>query len=329
MTVKPETIERLQSAVPSALAMLAGMQLDLFTLLGEGPRSAAQLAEALGAAEDRLARLLFALVATGLLERRDEGFANTAEADRFLVRGRPDFQGGGHELLAQIWSAVLRTAQSLRSGAPAALHDFVDASDEEMMAMLRGMHPYAAAGARDLAARFDLSGARSLIDIGGGSGGLVLTLCETYPDLRGTLLELPRNARLAKAFMSGTAGARVTIEAGDITAAPPRGEYDIAVLRALVQVLGRAEAAKAITHAAAALRPGGALYILGSGILDDDRLGPSAAVFLNITLMNVYRSGMAYTEAEHRAWLEATGCGEIRRTVLPSGGSIIAAVKRG
>jgi len=328
MTTKPETIERLQAAVPSALAMLAGMELDVFTALAEGPRAAAELAQALGVAEDRLARLLFALVAAGLLERKDDGFGNTAEAQSFLVRDRPGFLGGGHELLAQIWDADLRTAQSIRSGAPAALHDFVDASDAEMMAMLRGMHPYAVAGAHDLAKRFDLSGARSLIDIGGGSGGLVLTLCEIYPGLRGTLLELPRNARLATGFMTGAAGERVAIAAGDIVAAPPRGAYDVAVLRALVQVLGRVDAERAIAHAVAALRPGGTLYILGSGILDDDRLGPSAAVFLNLTLMNVYRSGEAYTESEHRAWLEAAGCSTIQRTVLPSGGSIISAVKR-
>jgi len=328
MTSKPETIEQLQSAVPAALAMLAGVQLDLFTALADGPRSAAQLGGMLSLAENRLSRLLYALVAAGLLERGDEGFSNTAEADRFLVRGRSDFLGGGHELLAQIWNADLRTAQSIRSGEPAALHDFSAASDEDMMAMLRGMHPYAIAGAHDLARRFDLSGARSLIDIGGGSGGLVLTLCATYPGLRGTLLELPRNARLAAAFMGAEGGERVTIEAGDIVAAPPHGEYDVAVLRALVQVLGRDEAASAIAHAVAALRPGGTLYILGSGIIDDNRLGPSAAVFLNVTLMNVYRSGEAYTEAEHRAWLEAAGCGAISRTVLPSGGSIIAAVKR-
>ncbi len=45
---RPETIDRLANAVPAGLAMLAGMQLDLFTLLEDGPIAPLQIAEALG-----------------------------------------------------------------------------------------------------------------------------------------------------------------------------------------------------------------------------------------------------------------------------------------
>ena len=47
-TPRPETIEGLASAVPPALAMLAGKQLDLFTPLKDGPLSTEQIANALG-----------------------------------------------------------------------------------------------------------------------------------------------------------------------------------------------------------------------------------------------------------------------------------------
>jgi hypothetical protein len=305
------------------------MQLDVFSRLQDGPRSAAAIAAVLGVDEDRLARLLHALVVAGLLEKRDTGFANTAETDAFLVPGRPDYRGGSHELLAQIWHADLQTARSIRSGAPAAAHDFEAASDEEMSAMLRGMHTYAVASGRDLVRRFDFSNVRSLVDVGGGSGGLVATVCDAVPGVDGILFELPRNARLAADILRAMPGGdRVTIEAGDILAAPPAGTHDAVVMRALVQVLGPDAAARAISHAAAALRPGGTLYIIGGGILDDDRLGPPSAVFLNITFLNLYRAGMAYTEAQHAAWLADAGCSDVRRTVLPSGGSIIAATRR-
>ena len=48
LTSAPETIDRLTDSVYPAFAMLAGMQLDLFTPLGGGPMSAAQFGDALG-----------------------------------------------------------------------------------------------------------------------------------------------------------------------------------------------------------------------------------------------------------------------------------------
>jgi O-methyltransferase domain/Dimerisation domain len=328
--VAPETIQRLQATVPGAFAMLVGMQLEVFTHLADGPRSAAEIATGIGVADERLSRLLYALVVAGLLEVRDSRFANTPEAAVFLVKGLPGYIGAVHELLDQLWHADLLTARSIRSGQPAAMHDFAAASDDEMAAMLRGMHSGPIAAARELLQRFDFTGCRSLIDVAGGSGGLVATLCAALPELDGTLFELPRTASLAEPLLRDTPGGdRVVVEVGDILAAPPSGMHDTVTMRALIQVLGPADAARAIVNAAASLRPGGAFYIIGGGILDDDRLAPRAAVFWNVTFMNLYPAGASYTEAEHAAWLAAAGCRNIERVILPSGGGIIRATKHG
>jgi hypothetical protein len=326
----PETIQRLAAGVAPALAMLAGLQLDIFSHLGDAALTATELASGLGVAEERLSRLLHALVVAGLLERRDGSFANTPESAAFLVKGRAGYIGAVHELWSQLWLADLGTARSIRTGQPTALHDFTAAGDDEMAAMLRGMHAGAVGGGRDLAARFDLSQYRSLVDVGGGSGGLAAALCAANPTLQATLFDLPRTAALAAPILRETPGGdRVAIETGDILLEPPPGLYDAAVIRALVQVLGPADARRAIANTAAALRPGGSLFILGGGMLDDDRLGPRAAVFWSVTFMNIYPAGASYTEAEHAAWLAEAGCGAVERITLPSGGGIIRATKLG
>ena len=51
--ILPETITRLRESVDSALTMLAGMQLDVFTPLKDGPLTLEQEAEALGGVEER------------------------------------------------------------------------------------------------------------------------------------------------------------------------------------------------------------------------------------------------------------------------------------
>ena len=61
-TPRPETINKLRAAADAAFAMLAGMQLDVFTPLKAGPMTAEQIASAIGVAPTRLRLLLYSLV---------------------------------------------------------------------------------------------------------------------------------------------------------------------------------------------------------------------------------------------------------------------------
>ena len=189
--VQPATIQRLQDAVAPAFALLGGMQLDLFTPMASGEQTAEELAARLGVDANRLSRLLYALAATGLVTAREGRFGNAPEAAEFLVRGGPRFMGGSHELLASIWSANLHTAESIRTGRPAARHDWTETDPERAAAALRGLAPLALAFGRALGDRLDLAKAGSVVDIGGGPGTLLLGLMQRWPHLRGTLLELP------------------------------------------------------------------------------------------------------------------------------------------
>ena len=92
-TLQPTTIQHLASAVYPSFAMLAGMQLDVFTPLADGPLTATQLADAIGVNAEKLSRLLYALVTAHLLTVEGDRFANTPEARQFLVKGQTDVSG--------------------------------------------------------------------------------------------------------------------------------------------------------------------------------------------------------------------------------------------
>src|SRR5262252_4044930 len=64
----PQTIERLADAVYPSFAMLAGLELDLFTPMKDGPLTAEEIAEAAATNRAKTAPLLHALVAVGLLK---------------------------------------------------------------------------------------------------------------------------------------------------------------------------------------------------------------------------------------------------------------------
>ena len=76
---RPETIDKLRFAADSYLAALAGMQLDLFTPLKDGPKTAEEIAQATGVGPARLRLLLYSLVAAELL-------AEQADVSRIPVR---------------------------------------------------------------------------------------------------------------------------------------------------------------------------------------------------------------------------------------------------
>ncbi len=58
-------IERIVEGVYPAAALLAGMQLDLFTPLGDRPYGAGELAKLLHVQQEQLETLLYALAAAG------------------------------------------------------------------------------------------------------------------------------------------------------------------------------------------------------------------------------------------------------------------------
>src|SRR5271155_4942927 len=91
---RPDTIFGHARAIFPAMAMLAGMQLDVFTPLKDGPLTAAEIASAIGVNANKLAPLLYVLVLAELLTFQDGRFGNTQEADSYLVQGRLSYLSG-------------------------------------------------------------------------------------------------------------------------------------------------------------------------------------------------------------------------------------------
>jgi hypothetical protein len=76
----------------------------------------------------KLKTLLNALVVSGFLNAQGELFSNTDTANRFLVKGSPSCVGDIHELLSTMWSAALKTAESIRTGVPQAKLNYSEMS---------------------------------------------------------------------------------------------------------------------------------------------------------------------------------------------------------
>ncbi len=173
---QPETVNKLRAGVDAGFAMLAGMQLDLFTPLKAGPMTAEQLAAAIGVGPGRLRLLLYVLVVAGLLNEQDGVFSNTAEANRFLVKGEPSYIGNRHAAIAMRWRENFKTADSIRSGVPQAKLDFSNSPLEELEKFLRNINTSTVPSARALLQTADFSSIKTLLDVACGGAGMAITI---------------------------------------------------------------------------------------------------------------------------------------------------------
>jgi tRNA A58 N-methylase Trm61 len=311
--ILPKTIEALAEAPYASFGLLAGMELDLFTPLKDGPLDAEAIAIAARTDPAKTVHLLHALVAIGMMRFDGDRFSNTPEADRYLVRGRAEYIGTRHHAYRRRWESMLRVGDSVRTGKPQRGMDYAVMSSELCESFYRGTFTECLAAGQELATRLDLSKRHRLVDVGGGSGGLSVAMAEAWPHLEITLADLPSAAAVAERYID-EAGLKsvIRIRPTDIVTGRLEGTYDVAIMRGLIPVLAPEQARAALKNVHQALEPGSPLYVVG-WILDDTRSTPLLYATYNLLFMNDYESALIRTEAEHRLWLREAGFSDICR----------------
>ncbi|MCX5796216.1 MAG: methyltransferase [Elusimicrobia bacterium] len=292
--------------------LLTGYELGVFTALGRGPRSSAQVARAVKADPRATDRLLSALCCLGLLRKKGGCFCNMPTAARFLVRGRQDYLAGlGHTVdLWDTWStltAAVRAGRSVLKDPPArrARRFFVP--------FIAAMHERAVLQAKSVVASLPLAGVRQVLDVGGGSGAYALAFARARPALRATVFDLPQVAPLTRGYIkkAGLSG-RVGVRVGDYDRdALPRGN-DLVFLSAIIHSCSPAGTRKLFQKCARALNPGG-LIVVQEFVVDEGRTAPAFSVLFALNMLVATPGGDAYTESEIGSWLRAAGFRAIKR----------------
>ena len=307
-TPQPDIFYQIRNGARATAAMLAGMKLDLFSPLQDGPLSVEQLASKLGVDDDKLGPLLYALAIAGLLTEEDGAFSNTPETDEFLVKGKAGYLGDTHKIWYSNLLASLKTPETIRTGVPQAQYDWANMAVDELRALYEGMASHDVTFAHWISDQYDFSDCQKLLDAGCGSGTLAITMTQIHPHLTATVVDLPEVTPITEQFVvDADASGRVKVVSADLTCDPIPGMHDVAILSSVIQTLSAEEARQVINNVGEVINPGGWLYIFGGGMLDNSRLSPKSAVEWNLVFINVYENGQSYTEDEHRDWLREAG----------------------
>ena len=302
--------------------LLTAVKLDVFGTLAVGGGTAVEASRRLQTDPRTTGTLLNALVSIGLLRKAGERYSNAPEAQEFLVKESPKY--AGHLLLLQEaeWDNWGKLESVVRTGhSPVKGHLFrTDPQLAENVLMV--LHRVALQHAPTLAKQIDLSGARSLLDLGGGAGTHAMAFCQAYPALTATVFDLPETLRTTERLVkeAGLEG-RIRLIPGDFNRDELGGPYDAVLMSDILHYQGAEANAALVRKVHGALAPSGRL-VIKDRFLDENGTSPAwTAVFAVHILVNTEK-GRCYTSAEAVQWLKDVGFAsidELDRSTLVQG----------
>lgn len=311
-------------------AIQAGVSLDIFTALADGPKTITELAALRSCDARALDMLVTALTAMGFLRREGEAVSASPEASRFLSRRSPEFLGfiiRHHHTLMPAWAELDRAVRTGGSTRPESSSDTESAQEREDFLM--GMFNVAVHQADAAAAAVDLSARKRLLDLGGGPGTYAVYFCRAYPQLSAVIFDKPTTRPFAeKIIRQFGLEDRAVFEGGDFEQGDPPSGFDVVWISQILHGCdGPKEAADVVAKAARCLEPGGRILIQ-EFMLDDDRNGPLHPALFSLNMLVGTARGQAYTEGELSAMLRAAGASDIQRVpvALPNGCRILSGV---
>lgn len=324
----PERILKLSGDYWSTCVLHAAVELDLFTRIGDARLTRQTLAQQVNAPVDAVARLLDAVTALGLLNKDRSGYANTQISRTFLCLDSERYIGyiiRHHHYLMASWA---RLPAAVLSGEPIRLPVRADAA-EEREAFLMGMFNLASQVAPQLVPLVDLSGCRSLLDLGGGPGTYAIHFCRHYPRLTATVMDLPTTQPFAeKTIRKMGLADRVSFLGGDYLEGEIAGTYDAVWMSHILHGESDQDCRRIIDKAARCLNPDGVL-IIHEFILEDTLDSPLFPALFSLNMLLNTDSGRAYSQEQLTDMLQRAGFSDIQRLGFkgPNDSGLIRGVK--
>ncbi|WP_405914871.1 methyltransferase [Streptomyces sp. NBC_00728] len=334
--ITPEPLLQLGLGFMASKTLLSAVELGVFTVLAQGGRDRASLAAEVGLHSRSAADFLDALVSLGVLTCDEAGvYANTPAADLFLDRAKPSYVGGILEManarLFGFWNNLtdaLKTGtlqnEVAQSGAP-----FFATLSQDPVAwrnFLNGMNGVSTPLAGALAANFDWTGRRHVIDLGGALGAVPAAVLRSNPDITGAVFELPPVQPVFEEFVAthGLAD-RLTFHGGDFFT-DPLPEADVYVMGQILHDWNLEQRLFLLQKAYDALPEGGTLIVYDA-MIDDERRQNSYGLLLSLNMLIDTEGGSEYTVADATQWLQSVGFAKVEAHHLIGGYSAVYATK--
>jgi len=297
------------------------VELGIPDLLAAGPKRCDELATETKTHAPTLYRILRFLAGAGLFNELDP---QEFELTRFGSTLRTDVPGSPYAaarfwLSGFLWGPWGRLIHSARTGETAFNHvhgmgvfDYFKSNADASAVFNAAMTSNSARSGAGIVERYDFSGVRKVIDVGGGHGFLLATILRSNPTMRGVLFDLPHVVAGASQVLenSGVRDRCEVVGGSFFDALQTSG--DAYVLRHIIHDWDDDRALAILRNCRAAMKGTGKLLVIEREIAPDPR---EAMRVLHLDLeMLVNIAGMERTNDEYRSLFDAAGF-QLTRTV--------------
>lgn len=316
--------------------VLSAVELELFTALGEGSMTGAQIGDRLGLHPRGIDDFLDTLVALAFLERDGDGsggrYRNTPETAAFLDKRSPAYVGGILEMCnARLYGFWGDLTEALKTGKPQneikhtgrPMFEELYSDPARLEQFMRAMQGISAGNFHALAETVDFSRYETVCDVGGATGQLCTILAARHPHLRCTSYDLPPVAPIAeKAIAAAGLSDRVSVASGDFFAEPlPRA--DVITMGLILHDWNLDRKLHLIRSAYDALPEGGAFVVI-ENLIDDARRENAFGLMMSLNMLIEFGDAFDYSGADFAGWCKDIGFREVE--VVPLTGPASAGI---
>jgi orsellinic acid C2-O-methyltransferase len=311
--------DRLLECVTSswkAQALYVAAELRIADLLADGPRTSEDLAAACGAHAPFLHRLLRALTTIEICRERKDGSFEITPMGSLLRADAPDslrswtIWWGAH--LWQVWGNLLysvktgESARKLLTGTDGFGH--LERDSEAAAIFNQGLVELTRLAAGDVVRAYDFSGLKSVVDVGGGYGELLIAVLKAYPNISGVLFDLPHAIEGAKPrFAALHLTSRCDFRAGNFFDSVPDGA-DAYILKSVIHDWDDDKSRLILENCRRAMGRQGRLLLVEQVLPDRLEITATHQSLMRSDLtMLVAHAAKERTEGEFRILLDSSG----------------------
>lgn len=298
----------LSTAYWDAQILLTANRTGVFDALAEGPKEIGAICKALNTRPRPTRLLLKACVALDLLRETDKGYANSDEADTYLVSGKPAYLGNAIRYSDNLYGTWGRLEQALREDQPQMPSATYLGKDTGITRdFVYGMHNRALGVGNVLVELVDLKGRTRMLDVGGGPGTYSALLATRYPGLNCRVFDLPGIVAHAKDIITSMGVAeRVETCEGDYTVTPFPDHNDVVLISGVFHRETGDGCRQLINKASKSLDPDG-LLIICDVFTDAGGAGPKFATLFGLNMLLTAANGGVHADADVVEWLSQAG----------------------
>ena len=310
-------------------ALKAAIDLEVFTIIGDGARTIAEIADRCGASERGIRILCDNLTIMGFLTKTGDAYALTVDSTVFLSTRSPAYVGSAVEFLYSLETieSLDRLTETVRSGTVVPAANTVSDDNPIWVKFARGMGPLMVPAANAIAdvLEVDAAGPIRVLDIAAGHGMFGIAIARRNPAAEIVAVDwAPVLAVATGNAQARGVGARHRALNGDAFTVEYGTGFDIALLANFLHHFGPPACVRLLQKTAAALKPGGRVAIL-EFVPNDDRVSPPLAAAFSLTMLSATPNGDAYTLREHCGMLMEAGFKDVAVHSLPVLQTIIVA----